>query len=118
MADPPPDGLAAFGMTRDELPDGVDGLTGLASAAGLEPVSVELVSTDEWDAYEAAYADGIEAWAAAAPDDPDRDAFLARSRSFHDELRGLAPRVDGVRDRPLPARLRAAVAPRATRVRR
>jgi hypothetical protein len=84
VADPPPDGLAAFGMTRDELPDGVDGLTGLARAAGLEPVSVELVSTDEWDAYEAAYAGAIEDWAVTSPDDPDRDTFLARSRSFHD----------------------------------
>jgi hypothetical protein len=82
VADPPAVGLEAFGMSRDELPEGVEGLAGLGRAAGLEPLGVELVSTEEWDAYEDAYAAAIEAWAVTSPDDPERDAFLARSRSF------------------------------------
>ena len=107
VADPSPDGLAAFGMTRDELPDGVDGLTGLASAAGLEPVSVELVSTDEWDAYEAAYAGAIEAWAVAAR--PTIRTATPSSRGAGRSATSYAAwrrASHGVRDRPLPARLR------------
>lgn len=85
VADPPPGGLASFGMRREELPDGVPGLTALAVAAGLDPVSVELASSDEWDAYEAAYAGAIEAWVlTVGPEDPDRAAFLARAASFRE----------------------------------
>lgn len=84
VAEPPPEGLAAFGMTRDELPDGADGLATQARAAGLEPLRIELVTTEEWDAYETAYAGAVEAWAADHPDDPDRDAFLARGSMMRD----------------------------------
>ncbi len=77
---PPPDeALTAFGMTRDELPDGLAGFEDLGRRAGLEPVAVEAVSPGEWDAYEAAYRDAVAAWAEAGPDDPEREAFLARS---------------------------------------
>jgi SAM-dependent methyltransferase len=81
-APPPDDGLASFGMARDELPDGLDGFTALGRSVGLEPITVEAVSSEEWDAYERAYADGIDAWTAAHPDDPERDAFLARSAAM------------------------------------
>jgi SAM-dependent methyltransferase len=79
VADPDPDGLAAFGIARDELVEGAEGLAALGRAAGLEPVSVELVSPGEWDAYEAAYADAAEDWVVANPDDPERAAFAARA---------------------------------------
>ena len=82
VADPPPEGMVAFGMTHDELVDGVEGLAASGRASGLEPVSLELVSVAEWDAYETAYAGAIEAWAAANPADPEHDAFLARAATF------------------------------------
>jgi Methyltransferase domain len=81
-ATPPDDGLAAFGMTRGELPDGLDGFAALGSAAGLEPVAIEAVSTAEWDDYEAAYGAAVRTWAEAHPDDPDLDAFLARAEGM------------------------------------
>jgi hypothetical protein len=90
-AEPPPDGgLAAFGMAREELPDGLEGFAALGRAAGLEPLEVTAVSTEEWDVYETAYARAIAAWADAHLDDADRDAFLARSagmRSSYAEWR-------------------------------
>jgi SAM-dependent methyltransferase len=79
VADPAAAGLAAFGMARDELVDGAEGLAELARAIGLEVVSVELVSPGEWDAYEAAYAGAVDDWAAANPGDPELDAFAARA---------------------------------------
>jgi hypothetical protein len=82
LAEPDPEGLAAFGMARDELADGADGFADLGRAAGLEPVTVELVSTGEWDEYESAYAGAIDAWAAANPDDPERAVFLARAAAM------------------------------------
>jgi Methyltransferase domain len=79
---PPTEGLASFGMDRDELPDGLDGFAELGRSAGLEPVAVEAVSTDEWDAYEAAYAASMDAWVAAHPEDPDGAAFRDRSMAM------------------------------------
>ena len=53
--EPPADGLAAFGMTRDELADGVDGFAGARPRGRARAVvAVELVATGEWDDYEAA----------------------------------------------------------------
>ena len=79
IREPPADGLAAFGMARDELPDGVEGFAALGREAGLRVEGVEVVDDVEWDAYEAAYAGAIEAWAAVHPDDPERAAFLTRA---------------------------------------
>lgn len=79
IREPLASGLAAFGMAHDELAEGVDGFAALGIEAGLEVVEVEVVSDAEWDAYEAAYAAAVTAWAAARPDDPERDAFVARS---------------------------------------
>jgi hypothetical protein len=78
-ADPPPAGLAAFGMERSELPDGLAGQRALGAAAGLEPLWSELVTLEEWDEYESGYGAMVEPWAAANPDDPDLAAFLART---------------------------------------
>ena len=78
-AAPPDSALAAFGMTRDELPDGLAAFAGLGRAAGLEPVTVEAVAPGEWDAYERAYRDAVADWAVAAPGDAEREAFVQRS---------------------------------------
>lgn len=76
---PPADGLAAFGMTHDELADGVDGFAALGAEAGLAIDAVDVVDVAEWDDYEGSYAAAVARWAAANPDDPERVAFIERS---------------------------------------
>ena len=83
-APPPADGLAAFGMDRAELPDGVDGFAALGRSVGLELIAVEAASPDEWDDYEGEYGAAVDAWADANPDDPERAAFLARSAGMRE----------------------------------
>ena len=80
--EPPVSGLASFGMTRDELPDGPEGFAALGVAAGLDVLEVDVVDDTEWDAYEDAYAGAVERWAAANPADPDAEPFLERARLF------------------------------------
>lgn len=75
-------GLASFGMTRDELPDGVEGFAALGVEAGLEVLEVDVVDEADWDAYEDAYAGAVEAWAAAHPADPEAGQFLERAQLF------------------------------------
>lgn len=87
IREPLASGLAAFGMAHDELAEGVDGFAALAVGAGLDVVEVEVVGDAEWDAYEAAYAAAITAWADAHPDDPEREAFLARSAEMAESYR-------------------------------
>jgi SAM-dependent methyltransferase len=82
IREPPAAGLASFGMSRDELPDGPDEFAGLGMKAGLEVLDVEVVDEDEWDAYEDSYAGAIERWVAANISDPEAEAFLARARLF------------------------------------
>jgi SAM-dependent methyltransferase len=77
-------GLASFGMTRDELPDGVEGFAALGIEVGLEVLDVEVVDDAEWDAYEDAYAGAIEQWAAANPADSDAGPFLERATLFRE----------------------------------
>lgn len=87
VREPLASGLAAFGMALDELPDGVDGFAALAISAGLEVLEIEVVSDAEWDDYEAAYASAVTSWADAHPEDPDREAFLARSAAMGESYR-------------------------------
>ena len=82
IREPLSSGLASFGMTRDELPDGPDGFAGLGVEAGLEVLDVEIVDEAEWDAYEDSYTGAIERWAAANTSDPEAEAFLARAQLF------------------------------------
>ncbi len=82
LREPLSSGLASFGMTRDELPDGPDGFAGLGVEAGLEVLDVEIVDAVEWDTYEDSYVGAIERWAAANPFDPEAEAFLARAQLF------------------------------------
>jgi len=60
MREPPADGLAALGMARDELADGVDGFAALGVEAGLVVETVEVVGVDEWDDYERSYVSAID----------------------------------------------------------
>ena len=93
LAEPPPDGLASFGMDRHELPDGLEGQRTLGVGAGLEPLWSEAVSVEEWDDYESAYGSAVEPWLAEHPDDPDGPAFLERltlmRRSYAEWRRGV-----------------------------
>jgi SAM-dependent methyltransferase len=82
IREPLSSGMASFGMTRDELPDGVDGFAALGVEAGFDVLEVDVVDEAEWDAYEDAYAGAVEVWAAANPDDPDVGPFLERARLF------------------------------------
>lgn len=75
-------GMASFGITRDELPDGPEGFAELGVEAGLEALGVEVVDDAEWDAYEDAYAGAVERWVAANPDDPDAGPFAERAQLF------------------------------------
>jgi hypothetical protein len=87
IREPSLDGLRAFGMARDDLVEGPDGFAALGLELGLEVLDVEVVSEAEWDAYEAAYAEGIASWAATHLDDPDHDEFVARSAMMADSYR-------------------------------
>lgn len=79
LREPPADGLASFGMARDELADRVEGLAGLGVAAGAAVLDIEVVDEAEWDDYESSYVGSLRSWAAADPDDPERDALLDRA---------------------------------------
>ena len=81
MREPLPGYLASFGGSRDELGTHEENLATIA-AAGLVVEEFAPTTLEEWDAYEGAYAENIERWFTAHPEDPDRDAFLARSRAW------------------------------------
>ena len=87
IREPSAAGLRAFGMARAEMVDGPDGFAALGLEAGLEVEGVEVVDEAEWDAYEAAYAETIAVWAAAHPDDPEHDEFVARSAMMAESYR-------------------------------
>lgn len=80
--EPDPGYLAGFGATRDELGSHEDNLAALAGA-GFGVLNSALSSPADWDAYEDRYAENIERYFAEHPDDPGRDAFLARIRSWN-----------------------------------
>lgn len=82
IREPLASGLTAFGMAHDQLVEGVDGFAALGIAAGLDVGEVEVVGDAEWDAFEADHAGAIQAWAAAHPDDPEREGFVARSAAM------------------------------------
>ena len=79
--EPDPEYLAGFAATREELGSHEDDLTAFR-AAGFDLLDFALSSPAEWDAYEDRYAANVERFFAEHPDDPDRESFLARSRSW------------------------------------
>lgn len=80
--EPDPEYLAGFDATRDELGSHADNLAALA-AAGFETTGFTLSSPADWDEYENRYSGNVERFFAEHPNDPDRDEFLARIRSWH-----------------------------------
>jgi SAM-dependent methyltransferase len=82
VREPSAPGMTDFGMTRGELPDGLEGFAALGATAGLEVLDVEVVEGAEWDRYEDDYTGAIEAWVASHPDDPDATAFAERAALF------------------------------------
>lgn len=81
MREPPPEYLASFGGTRDEMGTHEENLAVIA-ASGLVVEDFAPTTLAEWDAYEGVYSENIERFFAAHPDDPDREAFLTRSRAW------------------------------------
>ena len=81
MREPQPAYLASFGGTREEMGTHEENLATIA-AAGLVAEEFAPTTLAEWDAYEGAYSENVERFFAAHPDDPDREAFLARSRAW------------------------------------
>jgi SAM-dependent methyltransferase len=80
--EPDPDYLLGFGATRDELGSHQDNLDAVQSAGFNIDLWVRAMPED-WDAYEGQYAGNVERFFAEHPDDPDRDEFLNRIRSWH-----------------------------------
>lgn len=80
---PTPAQLARFGMEPDELGDLAE-LVALVRRADLVPVAVQPSTDAEWDDYEWSLIRAVEVWADASPDDPDRAAFLSRTRFMRD----------------------------------
>jgi SAM-dependent methyltransferase len=72
--------LEALGATRDEMPD-YPGLFAAAAEAGLEPRYAVTASTDDFDRYEWSWSLNGERYAAAHPDEPGVDEFLAFIRN-------------------------------------
>lgn len=75
---PDPAWLSEFGIGPGEMLDR-DGTLARMTDPGLGVVAVHAATEDAWDGYEEAYAGAVDVWAAANPEDPDRDAFLARA---------------------------------------
>lgn len=83
---PAPEYLALLGGTEDEFTDHA-GNVAAARERGLEPVAAHESTLAEWDDYERRYATNVERHAAEHPDDPDREAMLARIRGWNDGYR-------------------------------
>jgi SAM-dependent methyltransferase len=72
--------LEALGATRDEMPD-YAGLFAAAAEAGLEARYAVTASTDDFDRYEWRWSLNGERYAAAHPEEPGVDDFLAFIRN-------------------------------------
>jgi hypothetical protein len=77
---PLPDGYPGKDDPYATLPETVAAIEG----AGLDLVALLASSDDDWDRYESLHWQGVEEWAAANPDDPDRDEILGTHRHWRD----------------------------------
>ena len=68
--------------SQDELLED-SGNIRMAEGMGLELVDRRLSSTEEWDAFEGAYLEGVESYAKESPDDPDVQAMIGRIRRWN-----------------------------------
>ena len=75
--------LASFGMDEDELVDREATLERM-TASGLVLLAALDATPDGWDAYEVAYAEGLERWASDHPSDPDAPRIRALAELFAD----------------------------------
>ncbi len=78
--EPSDDYLAALEASRDELPD-YPGLFAAAAEHGLEPRYAVTANTDDFDRYEWRWSMNGERYAAANPNEPGVDEFLAWIRN-------------------------------------
>ncbi|MDX6520580.1 MAG: hypothetical protein QOF08_1185 [Gaiellales bacterium] len=72
--------LAALGASRDQMDD-LATLTATGEPLGLELLATVASSDEDWAAYEGAWAENGERYAAAHPDEPGVDEFLAWIRN-------------------------------------
>jgi SAM-dependent methyltransferase len=78
--EPEPEYLEALGATLDEMPD-YPGLFTAAAEVGLEPRYAVTASVDDFDRYEWRWSLNGERYAAAHPDEPGVEEFLAFIRN-------------------------------------
>lgn len=81
--EPPQEYLKGFGFTRDSCGTHFDNVQ-TAIDVGLTPLYTMVSNGDDFDRYEALQWRAAERWAAANPDDPDRETVLERCRTFRD----------------------------------
>lgn len=79
---PAPEYLEVLGGTPEEFTSHEENMRA-GESLGLKLCFTTASSDAEWDAYEGLYAASVERFAAEHPDDPDRDAMLARSRRWY-----------------------------------
>jgi ubiquinone/menaquinone biosynthesis C-methylase UbiE len=84
--DPDPEYLARLGTTPDEM-TAHEGNVTAGVAAGLEPAGAWTSRVEDWDRYESLYAETVERFAAAQPEDPDTPAMLERIRGWRETYR-------------------------------
>ncbi len=80
--------LGLLGARRDEMT--THDLNAMAGVdLDMQPLWSGSASQQDWDRYEFGYFATVDRWAAAHPDDPDRDAFVEQARLVRDRyLRG------------------------------
>ena len=78
-SNPAAEDLEAFGMETTELTD-LDQMVEQVEGQDLVPVDVQPSTQAEWDDYEWSLIRSVELWAMANPQNPDFDAFVARTR--------------------------------------
>lgn len=83
---PDPEYLERLGATADEMTSH-EGNLAAGAAAGLDGAGAWISSDDDWDRYEGLYADTVEEYAAAHPDDPDAPAMLERIHRWRETYR-------------------------------
>ena len=81
--EPDPGYLHLLGAERDELNDHAGNIA-QGAVTGLHPLTNRESSLAEWDAYEDLYAETVEEYLQANPDDPDATELRDRVRSWRD----------------------------------
>jgi len=81
LREPDAEYLAFLDAKRDDLLEHAGNLA-LARGESFDVVRALVSSQEDFDAYETPYAQNVERWAAAHPDDPDAAAFLVRIRAW------------------------------------